>query len=196
MQGVPEYASEYFSEAESTESSTCREFIGVLSCLQSMVHFCARKFVVFQVDAHNLLGIVNRMSPRLKLNTLAREIFWFGLEHHITLAAEWVSKEENILTDELSKMLIPDDYNLSRKYFCQLDDRFGPHSIDLFSSNANNLCDSFYSLHRRKGSGGVQSFAYDWSGEVAWIHCPYRMVGRVWRKLQYAGATATMMIPV
>ena len=33
MQGVSEYAHEYFSEAESTESSTCRELIGVLRCL-------------------------------------------------------------------------------------------------------------------------------------------------------------------
>jgi hypothetical protein len=195
MQGVPEYAHEYFSEAESTESSTCRELIGVLRCLQSMVHLCAGKFVVFQVDAQNLLGIVNRGSPRLKLNALARELFWFGLEHRITLSVEWVPREENTLADELSKLLIPDDFSLSRKFFRQLEDRFGPHSIDLFSSNENNLCDRFYSLHWCRGSGGVQAFAYDWSGEVAWIHCPYRMVGRVWRKLQHDGVTATMLIP-
>ena len=88
MQSVPEYAHAYFSEAESTESSTCRELIGVLRCLQSMVHLCAGKFVVFQVDAHNLLGIVSRGSPRLKLNALARELFWFGLEHRITFSVE------------------------------------------------------------------------------------------------------------
>ena len=75
MQGVPEYTHEYFSEAEGTESSTYRELIGVLKCLQSMVHLCAGKFVVFQVDAQYLLGIVNRGSPRLKLNALARELF-------------------------------------------------------------------------------------------------------------------------
>ena len=48
MQGVPEYAREYFSEAERTESSTCRELIRVLRCLQSVVHLCAGKFVVFR----------------------------------------------------------------------------------------------------------------------------------------------------
>ena len=47
MQGVPKFAHEYFSEAESIESSTCRELIGVLMCLQSMVHLRAGKFVVF-----------------------------------------------------------------------------------------------------------------------------------------------------
>ena len=39
-----------------------------------MMHVCAGKFVVFQVDAQNLLGIVNRGSPRLNINELAREL--------------------------------------------------------------------------------------------------------------------------
>ena len=71
----------------------------------------------------------------------------FGLEHRITLSVEWVPREENTLADELSKLLIPGDFSISRKYFGQQEDRFGPHSIDLFSSNENILCDRFYSLH-------------------------------------------------
>jgi len=115
IQGVTEYAHESFSEAESTESSTCRELIGVLMCLQSMANLCAGKFVVFQVDAQNLLGIINRGRLRLKLNALARELSWFGLEHHITLAVDWVPREENTLADELSKLPIPNNCILSRK---------------------------------------------------------------------------------
>jgi hypothetical protein len=90
---------------------------------------------------------MNRGSPRLKLNALARELFWFRLEHRITLSGEWVPREENTLADELSKLLISDEFSLSRTYFRQLEDRFEPHSIDLFSSNENNLCDRFYSLY-------------------------------------------------
>ncbi len=47
MQGVPEYAHAYFSEAESTEPSMCWDLLGILRCLQSMVHLCVEKFVVF-----------------------------------------------------------------------------------------------------------------------------------------------------
>ena len=75
MQGVMEHAHEYFSQEESAESSTYRELLGVFRCLQAMISLCHGKFVVFQVDAQNLLGIVNRGSPRLKLNALARELF-------------------------------------------------------------------------------------------------------------------------
>ena len=77
------------------------------------------KFVVFQADAKNLLGIVNRGSPSLKLNALARGLFWFGLEHRVTLNKEWVPRNENTLADELSKLLIPDDCMLSRVLFQQ-----------------------------------------------------------------------------
>ncbi len=84
------------------------------------------------------MGIVNRGSPRLKLNALARELFWLGLEHRITRSVEWVPREENTLADELSKMLIPDDSMLSRSFFRKLEERFGPLTVDLYASGANN----------------------------------------------------------
>ena len=161
MQGALEYAHEYFSEAESLESSTYRELLGVFRCLRAMIHLCEGKFVVFQVDAQNLLGIVNRGSSRLKLNALARDLFWFGLEHGISLSVEWVPREENTLADELSKLIIPDECMLGRPFFRRLEERFGKHSVDLFASNANNQCERFYSLHWCRGSAGVNGFAYD-----------------------------------
>jgi hypothetical protein len=55
MQGVIEYAHEYFSEEECGTSSTYRELLGVLRYLRAILHVCAGKFVVFQVGAKNLL---------------------------------------------------------------------------------------------------------------------------------------------
>ena len=104
MQGALEYAHEYFSEEESVESSTFRELLAVLRCLKSLMHLCAGIFVMFEVDAKNLLGICNRGSPRLKLNALARELFWLELEHRITLAVEWVPREKKTLADEFFKL--------------------------------------------------------------------------------------------
>ena len=86
-------------EEESSQSSTYRELLDVFRCLQAMVHVCESKFVVFQVDAHNLLGVVNRGSPRLILNELARELFWFCLERRIVILVECVPREENSLAD-------------------------------------------------------------------------------------------------
>jgi hypothetical protein len=54
MEEAPEYAREYFSEEESSESSTYRELLGVFRCLHAIVHVCEGKFVAFQVCAQNL----------------------------------------------------------------------------------------------------------------------------------------------
>ena len=68
-----EIAREYFSKWEAREPSTYRELLRVCRCLQAMVHMCEERFVVFQVDAMNLLGIVNRGSSKLGINELVRE---------------------------------------------------------------------------------------------------------------------------
>jgi hypothetical protein len=104
-----EIAREYFSESEAVESSTLRELLGTCMCLQSLVHRCEGRFVVLQVDAQNLLEIVNRGSSKLPINEMARELFWFCLRHRITISVEWVPREENAFADEISKMLIPED---------------------------------------------------------------------------------------
>ena len=161
MQGVIEYAHEYFSEEECGTSSTYRELLGVLRCLRAMLHVCAGKFVVFQVDAQNLLGIVNRGSPRLNINELARDLFWLCVERDITIKVEWVPREENALADELSKLLIPSDWMVGRATFRRLEERWGSHTVYVFASLENNQCDRFYSLHWCRGSAGCDAFAFD-----------------------------------
>ncbi len=84
------------------------------------------------------MRVLNRGSPRLKLNELARDLFWFVLEHNITLNVEWVPREKNALADELSKLITPDDAMLSRTFFRQLELRWRTHTVDLFSSGTNN----------------------------------------------------------
>ena len=122
-------------------------------------------FVVFQVDAQNMLGIVNRGSPRLKMCELARELFWFGEEHNVMLSVEWVPREQNTLADELSKLIIPDDWMLARSFFRWLEEPWGTRAVDLFASDANNPCGRFYSLHWYRGTARVNAFAYLWGGE-------------------------------
>ena len=159
MQGVIEYAHEYFSEEECGTSYTY--LLGVLRCLRAMLHVCAGTFVVFQVDAQNLLGIGNRGSPRLNISEMARDLVWLCVERDITFKVEWVPREENALADELFKLLIPSDFMVDRAIFGRLKERWGSHIVDLFASSENNQCDRLYSLHWCRGSAGCDAFAFD-----------------------------------
>jgi len=80
--------------------------------------------------------------------------------------------------------------------FRQLEQRRGPHLMDLFASNMNNQCERFYTLHGYRGSAGVNAFAFFWGIGPVWIRCPYRLLGHVWRKLRNNGAIATVLVPL
>jgi len=147
MQGVSEYAHEYLSEEECATSSTYRKLFRVLRYLRAMMYVCARKFVVFQVDVQNLMGIVNRGSPWLNINELAWELFWLCVERGITTKVECVSRKENDLANELSKLFIPSDWMVGRAIYRQLEERWGSDTVDLFASGEYNQCERFYSLH-------------------------------------------------
>jgi putative effector of murein hydrolase LrgA (UPF0299 family) len=144
----------------------------------------------------NLLGIINRGSPKLPLNILARELFWVCLLHKITISVEWAPRGSNTLADEISNMLIPDDWSICRSYFNWLDIRWGPHTIDLFSSNENNLCEICYSLHWCRMSFEVNVFGYDWSKDNCWINAPFRLIGKIWRTLMAQHVKATIIVPL
>jgi len=122
MIGPMEIARKYFSEWEAVESSTYRELLGVYWCMQCMLHIYEGRYVVLQVDAANLMGIVNRESPKLIIQELARELFWFCLRHRITASLNWVPREEDAFADDISKMLIPEDSMLTWRFFGLLDE--------------------------------------------------------------------------
>jgi hypothetical protein len=85
---------------------------------------------------------------------------------------------------------------LRRTLFQQLEQRWGRHLADLFSSNAINQCERFYSLHLCHGTAGVNAFAFYRGIGFVWVNVPYRLLGRVWRKLRHDGATATVLAPL
>jgi hypothetical protein len=144
-----------------------RELLGVFRCLHAMVSLCEGKFVVFQVYAKNILEIVNHGTPRLKYKLLAGDMLLFGVEHRIALNVELVPREENVLTDELSKLIIPDDSMMSRAVFHHLEERFGLHTVRIFASGSNNRCEKFYSLHRCRIPSVVHGLAIGWGVESA-----------------------------
>jgi len=80
----------------------------------------------------HLLGVINRGSPKLSLNALARKLSWFCLQQRIIISDEWVPREANAFAYEISKCLTPDESSISRPFFNMLDFRRGPHTIDIF----------------------------------------------------------------
>ncbi len=67
--------------------------------------------------------------------------------------------------------------------------------MNLFASNANIQCGRFYSLHLCRGSASANAIAFHWGTRLVWLNCPYRILGRVWRKKRNDGTVALVLVP-
>ncbi len=100
-------------------------------------------------------------SKKIYLNDIAKQLFWFCLEHRIVLHINWVPRELNQLANDASKLLDSSDWQLHPEMFAFLDGRWGPHSVDLFASSKNAHCARYFSRYWCLGSQGVDAFSHD-----------------------------------
>ena len=56
---------------------------------------------------------------------------------NIHLKSEWIPRERNELADYISHIIDNDDWVLDPAIFAALDDLWGPHTVDGFSSHYN-----------------------------------------------------------
>ena len=72
----------------------------------------------------------------------------------------------------------------------------GTADLRSFTTGENNHCSKLYSVHWCRGSSGVNGFGFDWSLDNCWIHAPFHLIGKIWRKLREQGAKATIIVPL
>jgi hypothetical protein len=78
--------------------------------------------------------------------------------------------------------------------FRRLEQRFGQHAVDWFSSHLDHLCGRFFSRHWCPGMEGWTRSTLR-GGGVGWFNPPFSLIGRVLRKLHHDRAVATVVIP-
>ena len=186
----------YFLPWERLQSSTHRELRGAIKVLQSLSRFVRGRVVQLQTDAHNLLHIVGKGSSNHTSTALAKQLYWLCISLGVTLSVVWVPRDRNTASDELSKFEDDTDWQLNPKFFHWADSRWGPHTADIFASDLNHLCPTFFSRFYCPGTTGVNAFTYPWNHYNCWINPPFHLTGRVIRKLQIDRARATIVVPV
>ncbi len=187
-----------FTPSESAgASSTLLELKAVLLALQSFNTTARLAGSVVKVLADNqpACHIITRGgSPVPEINEVSKALFWFCVEHSITLVAEWVPRERNTLADALSKQLDTDDWQLNPREFRRLCAAYGPYDTDLFASHTNHLVARYYTRYYTPGTAGVDAFRFRWRGN-SWCNPPFSLIGRVWRHAEACRARLTLIAP-
>ena len=127
-----------WSKDEATQSSTWRELRAVRLVLDSICLRLQNHRVWWLTDNQNVVRIVLYGSRNVVLQEEAMEIFAVCVNHSIRLEPEWIPREENEFPDYLSKSVDYDEWMLNPTVFQELDNRWGPHTIDRFADVLNH----------------------------------------------------------
>ncbi len=200
-----------FTPEQRLKSSTWREGRALLKLLEGAAVILQGCRVRVNIDNSCLVfglgGVVKGFEQTAyggskvpEVQELIVQIFNLCVREKISLLTVWVPRNRNERADYLSKMKDHYDFELNRRIFARLDEMWGPHSIDRFSSGKTVLVQSGRFNSRfwqpeEQGCEGIDAFAQDWSGETNWVHPPYRLVGRVIMHMMRTKARGTVVLP-
>ena len=184
-----------FSDYEKSTSSTYRELCGVFTVLTSSINDLRNKEIKWFTDNQAVVSIVNKGSMRMHLHELALKIFELANSNNVNIDICWLSRNDNIEADLISRTIDRDDWGVSASFFKFLDFCWGPHSIDRFADELNAKTSRFNSRFRTIGSEGVDDFAFNWSGENNWLVPPIYLIIKCIKHLCASKAMGTLIVP-
>ena len=184
-----------WSPEEAIQSSTWRELSAVYRVLHSMAAKLRNSRVRWFTDNQNVVHILRVGSKKQHLQKVAMDVFTLSMSNHIHLEPEWIPRELNEKADYLSRIIDFDDWKLNPAVFAELQQMWGPHTIDRFASCNNAQLTRFNSRHWSPGTEAIDAFTSHWGGENNWWCPPVVHVPRVIRHAQACGAVGTLVVP-
>ncbi|GLC60617.1 hypothetical protein PLESTB_001648500 [Pleodorina starrii] len=173
-------------------SSTYLEMRGVWKVLRSLNTRgqLTEQRVMVNTDNYGTFCILTKAGSVVPdIHDVCMSLFWYVIEHKITLVANWIPREQNVLADALSKADISSDWMLHPEVFGYVEWLWGPFEVDLFASETNHLVPTYFSHYYTPTCAGVNAFSRVWP-RTSWCNPPFGLIGRV---LEHAARCRTRM---
>ena len=154
-----------FKSCEVLKSSTWRELEAIRFGLESFHDKLSYKSVLWLTDNRAAMFISSSGSCKLDLQELALKIYDLKRRYSIVLEVNWVPRENNKTADYWSKIIDPDDWEITEGFLNYLEGKWGLFSIDRFANFDNTKCERFNSKYSVPGAEAVDAFTQDWRFE-------------------------------
>ncbi|GLI70014.1 hypothetical protein VaNZ11_014748 [Volvox africanus] len=187
----------YWSSNDYLAHINWKELRAVRHALESFLPYVTQRVVLIREDNTCTQAVLGRLSSRsLCLHEEMRCLSSFLQEHSIILQVERVASAENE-ADAASRWIDRDDYRLHPHLFQLIENRFGPHDVDLFASHINTQLPCFFSRHHCPGSSGVNALLQPWTGHNAYGRPPLDpdFLMAVVQKVREEQACVTLVVP-
>ena len=131
------------------------------------------------------------------------DIFNFCLVNNIVLEAQWIPRSLNERADLLSRFVDKDGWSINSSVFRVIDAKWGPHTIDQFTSHYNAQVNKqqgskvprFNSKFASPGCSGVDALSQDWRDENNWVCPPVSAIVPSVRALSSCSGYGTLIVP-
>ena len=184
-----------WSEEESGRSSTFRELRAIRYALESYSSDPRGKEVCHRTDNRNTEIIISVGSRVPDLHREAVSVYKLCRDLNIQLSVEWVSRNDNSVADELSRVEDATDYMLDPKYFRYIDWLWGPYTVDRFASIKTKQMVRYCSQYRNPGCEASNAFTVSWSQDNNWIFPPPLLIPKVLRHMSVGHEYGTLIAP-
>ena len=132
-----------WSDFESSQSSTFCELLAISLSLKAFIDSLGAQTVVWYSDNQNVTRIMNIGSKVAVLQKVALDIHRHCLISGITINMQWIPRDLNVITDNISKLVDYDDYTINDSVFYALDKLWAPRTCDRFASHYNAKLQKF-----------------------------------------------------
>lgn len=151
-----------------------REMLGLSFGVRTFADRIAGQTVRVRTDSIASRASAARLtSTSPAMMRVVRALHWTLDRYSISLLPEHVPGVENS-ADALSRWVDKTDWQLTPRKFAELEQRYGPHSIDRFASHSTAQLKRFNSLFLDPCSSGVDAFAQrDWEAHNNYCFPPF-----------------------
>lgn len=133
-----------------------------------------------EVGLQVTVGAVNAMASKSPAIMAAlRRLHALCLSWDNSIKAEYLPSAANVYAGRLSREHDSTSSTLAASAFKELDEQFGPHTVDLFATHLSARCGRFYSHDWTSGCSGVRALGHDWTGENGWANPPFNLLPTV-----------------
>jgi hypothetical protein len=153
--------------------------------------------ILLRTDNITTMYYINGQGgPHKHLNKLTKLIFWAVKECHASLRSLHLPGDLNTRADELSRLNPATEWSLHPIAFKELEDLWGPHTVDRFATSNNKQLHRYNSRFFDPQAEATDAMTQDWSKENNFINSPWRMLPQIISKIKEERCDATIIAPL
>jgi len=187
----------FFPQDIQLRSSNYRELYAVFLAISALQDKIQGQHLLLRTDNITTMFYINGQGgPHKALNKVTKLIFWAIKQCKASLKALHIPGDLNTRADELSRLNPVTEWSLQPEMFRQLEDMWGPHTVDRFASSQNKLLPRYNTRFYDPQAEATDAMLQDWSQENNYLNPHIRMLPQIIRKILQVGCQATIIAPL